>query len=69
MVEVEEHKDTMNKIPNDPFMLLSYINMALRDTYDSLEDFCAANDTDADAIKAKLEAAGFEYDEGTKQFR
>ena len=59
----------MSKIPNDPFMLLSFVNMQLRDNYDSLEDFCAANDTNAEAIKEKLLAAGFEYDEGRKQFR
>lgn len=50
-------------------MLLSFVNMNLRDSYDSLEEFCAANDVDADAIKDKLQAAGFEYDEGLNQFR
>ena len=59
----------MSKIPSDPFMLLSFVNMNLRDSYDSLEEFCAANDVDADAIKDKLQAAGFEYDEGLNQFR
>ena len=27
-------------IPNDPYMLFSYINMKLRDTYSSLDDLC-----------------------------
>ena len=56
-------------LPNDPFMLFSAINMALRDEYDSLEDLCAANDADPEEIKAKLAAAGFEYDEVLNQFR
>lgn len=57
------------KIPGDPFMLLSFINMQLRDSYDSLAEFCAVNDADADEIKARLKAAGFEYDEDLNQFR
>lgn len=43
--------------------------MKLRDTYDSLEDFCADNDADIEMIKSKLEAAGFEYDIEQNQFR
>ena len=57
------------KIPGDPFMLLSFINMQLRDSFDSLDEFCAVNDADADEIKTKLKAAGFEYDEDLNQFR
>ena len=59
----------MSNIPNDPFMLLSYVNMQLRDNYDSFEAFCAANDADPDTVKAKLEAAGFEYMAEINQFR
>lgn len=43
--------------------------MKLRDTYDSLEDFCADNDVDIEMIRSKLEAAGFEFDEEQNQFR
>ncbi|MBQ3291182.1 MAG: DUF4250 domain-containing protein [Mogibacterium sp.] len=56
-------------IPSDPYILFSYINMKLRDTYDSLEDFCADNDADIEMIRSKLEAAGFEYDIEQNQFR
>ena len=59
----------MDRIPKDPFMLLSYVNMNLRDSYDSLEAFRAANDLDAEEIKEKLAAAGFEYIEESNQFR
>jgi hypothetical protein len=57
------------RIPNDPYMLLSYINMMLRDRYSSLEEFCLVNDADISEINAKLNAAGFEYNEKLNQFR
>ena len=49
-------------------MLYSFVNMKLRDEYDTLEELCAAFDVEAAAIKDKLAAAGFEYDEESKQF-
>lgn len=55
-------------IPKDPNMLYSYINMMLRDKYDSLEEFCNVNDADMDEIVEKLKAAGFEYDAELNQF-
>jgi len=55
-------------IPKDPFMLYSYINMMLRDKFDSLEEFCNVNDVDPDEIIEKLKAAGFEYDPELNQF-
>ena len=50
-------------------MLYSYVNMMLRDRFDSLEDFCAANDADPDELTGKLRAAGFEYDAEQNRFR
>jgi hypothetical protein len=55
-------------IPKDPNMLYSYINMMLRDKFDSLEEFCNVNDADMDEIVEKLKAAGFEYDAELNQF-
>ena len=55
-------------IPKDPFMLYSYINMMLRDKFDSLEEFCNVNDADPNEIVEKLKAAGFEYDAELNQF-
>lgn len=57
------------KIPNDPNMLLSYINMMLRDRYPSLKEFCLINDADITDITEKLNAAGYEYNEKLNQFR
>ena len=31
----------MYTLPKDPVMLLSFVNLKLRDEYPSLEDFCA----------------------------
>ena len=59
----------MSNIPKDPFLLFSFMNMRLRDEYDSLDDLCAAFDADRDELAEKLKAAGFEYDAETNQFR
>lgn len=40
------------KLPQDPFILLSYINTKLRDHYKSLEALC----TDLEIEQAQLEA-------------
>jgi hypothetical protein len=50
-------------------MLLSYINMMLRDRYSSLEEFCLVNDADISDLTEKLNAAGYEYNEKLNQFR
>ncbi len=56
-------------IPKDPIMLLSYVNMQLRDNYPSLEEFAKANDLDEQALREKLAAVGYEYNAEQNQFR
>lgn len=57
-------------IPEDPFMLLSFMNMKLRDgDYDSLEDLCSSLDIDEAQVVNKLKETGFEYVPEIKQFR
>lgn len=56
-------------LPNDPFMLLSFVNTMLRDRYASLDDFCISEGVDRALLERKLEAAGFEYVEGANQFK
>ena len=46
------------QIPNDPAILLSFLNTQLRDFYPSLEEFCKSNDVDVQAITAKLSMIG-----------
>ncbi len=60
----------MDKLPQDPFMLFSSINMLLRDNeYDSLEALCDDFSKDINEIKDYLSQFGFEYMEEQKQFR
>lgn len=55
-------------IPQDPAMLLSYINLKLRDFYDSLEAFCDDTGEDMQEIICKLEQIGYHYEEQRNQF-
>ena len=56
-------------IPNDPYMLLSWLNLKLRDEYDSFEELCRSEDADAEKIHEKMAAIGAAYDEAEKRFR
>lgn len=55
-------------LPNDPIMLLSVVNLKLRDFYSSLDALCDDLDEDKAALCAKLAAAGYEYDPARNQF-
>ncbi len=55
-------------LPNDPVMLLSVINMELRDRYKSLDELCDDRQLDKAALCAKLVAAGFAYDAAANRF-
>ena len=53
----------------DPFILLSAVNMQLRDEYSSLDELCSTNDIDKNELIEKLKASGFEYNASQNQFR
>ena len=55
-------------IPKDPVMLLSFLNMQLRDHYPSLAEFAAASLADEEELKAKLKGIGYFYDEELNRF-
>ncbi len=55
-------------LPQDPVMLLSVINTALRDQYPSLEELCRAEDIDADMLCAKLDTISYTYDRTQNRF-
>lgn len=58
------------RLPEDPFILVSFINMKLRDRdFDSLSDLCASFDVEEEDIKRILANAGFHFNEMEKQFR
>ena len=56
-------------LPNDPVMLLSYINTQLRDNYSSFEDLCDSLDVDGAEITSKLSAINYEYNPELNQFK
>lgn len=55
-------------LPNDPIMLLSMVNLKLRDFYPTLDALCDDLDEDKTALCAKLASAGYEYDPARNQF-
>lgn len=55
-------------MPNDPIILLSYVNTKLRDSYPSLEEFCSSECVDVQEIIEKLSAVGYEYDKTLNRF-
>ncbi len=55
-------------IPKDPFMLLSWINMQLRDYYPTLEELCKNFNLDQKALEVTLGGIGFQYDPRTNSF-
>ena len=55
-------------MPKDPVILLSYVNMKLRDEFPSLSELCAALDADEAAIRETLAALNYEYDAVRNQF-
>ena len=58
----------MENIPSDPMMLLSFLNMKLRDFYSNLDELCNALDLDKEEIVKKMAEAGFEYNETQNKF-
>lgn len=55
-------------VPNDPAILLSYVNTKLRDFYPSLEELGKTMNVDPDDIKNKLSSIGYEYDADKNRF-
>ncbi len=55
-------------IPKDPMMLLSFVNLKLRDYYGSLEALCEDLDLEQSEIVRKLETIGYRYDKERNQF-
>lgn len=53
----------------DPNILVSLINMKLRDFYDSLENFCLENDVSKNLICERLKQIGYSYNGELNQFR
>ena len=57
------------KLPENPFILMSFVNMKLRDVYSDLDNLCEDYDATPEEVISKLKEAGFCYDEILRQFK
>ncbi|MDE5742671.1 MAG: DUF4250 domain-containing protein [Oscillospiraceae bacterium] len=55
-------------LPKDTYMLLSVVNMKLRDSYPSLEALCDDLDVSGTEILEAIEKIGYVYDSENNQF-
>ncbi len=56
-------------LPQDPFILFSYVNTQLRDNFSTLEALCDDAGVSVEDVVSRLEKAGFQYDPEQNQFR
>ena len=56
------------ELPEDANILLSYVNLKLRDFYSSLDALCDDMDVSRVEIEEKLSAIGYHYQEAKNQF-
>lgn len=55
-------------IPKDPVMLLSFVNMKLRDFYPNVEAMCEELDINQKELVEKLAGIDYRYDRDKNQF-
>lgn len=55
-------------LPNDPAILLSYINTMLRDNYENLDDLCKSLDVSRCDIENKIALIGYTYNTEKNRF-
>lgn len=55
-------------IPNDPAILLSFVNTKLRDFYSNLDELCIDLDINPNELCTKLSQIGYEYKPERNQF-
>lgn len=55
-------------IPKDPVMLLSFVNLKLRDYYQDLDQMCDDLDLSRIEIEEKLKTIDYIYDREKNQF-
>lgn len=55
-------------LPQDPMILLSYVNTKLRDEYSSLDALCDDLNADREELVQKLEGINYRYSLERNQF-
>lgn len=53
----------------DPYILLSAVNLKLRDEYSSLDDLCKSLEVDESKLCARLKTVGYTYNQDQNQFK
>lgn len=66
---IKKRKWRFNMLPKEPTILLSMINMKLRDQYSSLDALCDDMDESKAEIEEILAKAGYKYNPDSNQFR
>ena len=56
-------------LPQDPIILLSYLNTRLRDQYPSLDALCEDMEVNLEEILQKMAGIDYVYDRERNQFR
>lgn len=59
----------MYTLPKDPVMLLSFVNLKLRDEYPTLDDFCSDCNIQKDELTNKLAMIDYHYVDSLNQFK
>ena len=55
-------------LPNDPVILLSFLNTKLRDVYKNIDELCDDLGVNKNDIINKMKMIDYEYSEKTNQF-
>ena len=58
-----------NYLNMDVYMLLSAVNMQLRDEFESVSTLCSYHEIDEAKLKERLQEAGFTYVKEQNQFK
>lgn len=56
------------QLPNDKFLLLSFVNTKLRDNFTSLSAFCEEFNVTPEEVEEKLKSIGYTYDKALNKF-
>ena len=65
----ESEMDRETILNMDPHMLVSILNLKLRDFYSSLDMFCDDMNIDKSELEDKLNKSGYFYQSGINQFK
>ena len=55
-------------VPQDPIILVSFVNTKLRDQFGSLEELCQTYELKQAELCQTLDSIDYQYDETTNQF-